>query len=129
MGDPQHRWFRIPSRRSENPVRPGRDDARGIAATPSPHQSVRSARSGLRLEVRDAKGQPSVWDGIASFVTEQDGAGNTTRVSNLDPDGKLVRDAAAPWSLIEMKRNEHGELTQRTYFKADADGSLKQIRS
>ncbi|OLE55150.1 MAG: hypothetical protein AUG51_04650 [Acidobacteria bacterium 13_1_20CM_3_53_8] len=81
----------------------------------------------IRLEVRDAKGQPSVWDGIASFVTEQDGAGNATRVSNLDPDGKLVRDAAAPWSLIEMKRNEHGELTQRTYFKADADGSLKQI--
>jgi hypothetical protein len=26
-----------------------------------------------------------------------------------------------------MKRNEHGELTQRTFYKAAADGSLKQI--
>jgi serine/threonine protein kinase len=80
-----------------------------------------------RLEVRDAKGQPSVWNGIAAVVREYDSAGNSVRVTNLDTEGKPVRAAEIEWSVREMKRNEHGELTQRTYFKADANGALKQI--
>lgn len=84
--------------------------------------------NGVRYaEVRDAQGQPATWIGIASVVTEYDSAGNQTRISSLATDGKPVRDAAAQWSVQEMKRNEHGELIQRTYFKADPDGSLKQI--
>jgi len=74
----------------------------------------------LRAEVRDAKGQPAVWNGIAAIVTEYDSAGNKTRISYLAPDGK-------PVSVQEMKRNEHGELTQRTNFTADASGALKQL--
>ena len=80
-----------------------------------------------RVEVRDAKGQPSVWNGIAAIVRENDGAGNPVRVTNLDAGGKPVSAAETEWSVQEMKRNEHGELTQRTYFKADPDGALKQI--
>ena len=80
-----------------------------------------------RVEIRDAKGQPAVWSGIAAIVTEMDSAGNPARLSNLDPDGKLVSDAAAAWSVQEMKYSVHGELTQSTFFKADANGSLKQL--
>ena len=80
-----------------------------------------------RFEIRDAKGQPSAWYGIATAVREYDSAGNQVRVTNLDTEGKPVRAAEAEWSVREMKRNEYGELTQRTYFKADANGALKQI--
>lgn len=79
------------------------------------------------LEVRDATGQPAVWNGIAAIVTEYDSAGNPTRVSSLASDGKPVRTAATEGSVQEMKRNEHGELTQRTVFQADTDGSFKQV--
>jgi serine/threonine protein kinase len=81
----------------------------------------------VRSEVHDAKGQPALWYGIAAIVTEQDSAGNPVRLTNLATDGKPVRDAAAYWSVKEMKRNEHGELTQYTFFKADANGALKQL--
>lgn len=89
--------------------------------------SWNSAGQATRLEVRDAKGQPAVWNGIATVVTEYDSAGNPTHVSYLGADGKLEGSAATEWSVQELKRNEHGELTQRTYFKADRNGSLKQI--
>jgi hypothetical protein len=68
-----------------------------------------------------------VWVGIASVVRENDSAGNAVRVTNLDPEGKPVRAAEIDWSVREMKRNEHGEITQRTYLKADANGTLKQV--
>jgi hypothetical protein len=79
-----------------------------------------------RFEVRDAKGQPAVWNGLAAILTQYDGAGNLSRISNLAPDGNPVR-AAGIGSVQELKRNEHGELTQRTVFQAGEDGSLKQL--
>jgi hypothetical protein len=82
---------------------------------------------GVRFEACDAKGQPVVWKGITAVVTEIDSFGNPLRTSNLGGDGQPVRDAASEWSVQQMKRNEHGELTQRTFYKADVDGSLKQI--
>jgi predicted Ser/Thr protein kinase len=82
----------------------------------------------LRSEFRDAKGQPVILSGVASVTVELDGAGNQTRKTNVGPDGKPARDAALPWSVQEMKRDERGELTERILFKADAGGALKQIR-
>jgi hypothetical protein len=82
---------------------------------------------GVRFEACDAKGQPVVWKGISAIVTEFDSSGNPIRVSNLQADGEPVRDDAVEWSVQTMKRNEHGEVTQRTFYKADANGSLKQI--
>ena len=35
----------------------------------------------VRLEVRDAKGQPTLWNGFAATLTEYDSAGNAVRVS------------------------------------------------
>jgi predicted Ser/Thr protein kinase len=83
--------------------------------------------NGVRFEACDAQGQPVVWNGISAIVTELDSSGNPMRVSNLRNDGEPVRDDAIEWSVQTMKRNEHGELTQRTFYKANADGSLKQI--
>jgi len=83
--------------------------------------------NGVRFETRDAQGQPVVWKGISAVVTEVDSANNAIRISNLGSDGKPVYDAANEWSVQELKRNENGELTQRTFFKADASGALKQI--
>ncbi len=80
-----------------------------------------------RFEVRDAKGQPAAWNGISVLLTEYDSSGNAVRVSSVGADGQPERSAAAPWSVREMKRNEHGELTQNTFLKADAAGTLKQI--
>jgi predicted Ser/Thr protein kinase len=80
-----------------------------------------------RFEVRDTKGQPLVWKGIAAVVTEFDAAGNATRVSCLGSDGQPSRDAATEWSVQDIKRNEHGEVTQRSLFKADSTGALKQL--
>lgn len=80
-----------------------------------------------RFEPRDEKGQPTLWKGIAATVTENDADGNSILVSNLRSDGQLVSDAAAEWSVQKIKRNEHGEITERTYFKADQAGSLKQV--
>lgn len=80
-----------------------------------------------RFEVRDAQNQPSVWRGIAAVLTENDHAGNPIKVSNVGSDGQPVRDDALEWSVQEMKRNERGELTQRTFYKADASGALKQV--
>ncbi len=81
----------------------------------------------VRFEPCDAKGQPVVWIGISAIVTEFDSSGNPIRTSNLGADGQPVRDDAVEWSVLTMKRNEHGEVTQRTFYKADADGALKQI--
>ena len=81
----------------------------------------------IRFEARDAKGKPALWNGIAAVVTKRDEAGNPIRISNFDAEGKLEHTAATEWSMQEMKRNDHGELTQRTFFKADASGALKQI--
>ncbi len=83
----------------------------------------------VRFEACDGKGQPVNWKGISAIVTEFDDSGNAMRVSNLGSDGQPVRDAASEWSVQTMKRNEYGELTQRTFHKADAAGSLKQISS
>jgi serine/threonine protein kinase len=80
-----------------------------------------------RIEIRDGNGQPTLWKGIAAFVFELDDKGNAMRTINVGADEQPVRDGAAPWSAVELQRNEHGELTQRVYLKADADGSLKQI--
>ncbi len=80
----------------------------------------------VRTEMRDGNGQPALWNGIAEIVTEHDSAGNPVRVTNLGPDQNPVRDPAE-WSVQEIKRNERGELTQRIFFKADVQGSLKQI--
>ena len=82
---------------------------------------------GLRFEARDAKGQPVAWQGIAATVTENDNSGNPVRISNLRSDGQLVSDDKNEWSVQQMKRNERGELTQRTFFKADPGGALKQV--
>ncbi len=81
----------------------------------------------IREEIRDGKGQPAVWNGIAAIVTELDNVGNPIRVSHLGSDGKLAHDAATEWSVEEMKRNEHGELTQSTFFKVDSNKQLKQV--
>lgn len=97
----------------------------------------------IRSEVRDSEGKPALWNQVATIVIEQDEAGNPVRISNLDSDGKPVRspapvaslpgrkssnlNAGETLSVIEMKRNEHGEVTQRTYFKTESDGSLKQL--
>ena len=80
-----------------------------------------------RLQPLDAKGKPTLWNGIATVVTEYDSAGNPIRISHLGPDGKPEHTAATEWSVQEMKRNERGELTQRTFFKPDGSGVLKQI--
>ncbi len=80
-----------------------------------------------RFEVRDAKGQPVIWNGVAATVSEYDDAGNLTRISNLAGDGQPARDATLEWSVEELKRNEHGELIQRIFLKADPDGSLKTV--
>lgn len=82
---------------------------------------------GVRFEVRDAQGLPIVWKGVSSVVTELDRAGNSVRVANLGSDEKPVRDPKNEWSVLEIKRNENGEPTQRTFFKADPNGVLKQI--
>ena len=81
----------------------------------------------IRFEALDAKGSPAVWNGISAVVHEVDSVGNPLRISNLGSDGKPVHTAGIEWSVQEMKRNEHGEVTQRTYFKADAGGALQQI--
>ena len=80
-----------------------------------------------RAEPRDAKDQPAVWNGTAVVVSEYDAAGNLSRISKLAPDGKPVQSPTSDWCVQEMKRNERGEMTQRTYFKAEAGGVLKQI--
>lgn len=86
-----------------------------------------AANQATRMEVRDAKGQPAGWNGISVLLTEYDSSGNSIRVSNVAADGQPERSATAPWSVREMKRNEHGELTQNTFLKADAAGVLKLI--
>jgi serine/threonine protein kinase len=80
-----------------------------------------------RIEIRDGNGQPTLWKGIAAFIFELDDKGSDIRTINVGADGEPVRDPEAPWSVVELQRDEHGMLTQRTYFKADADGSLKQM--
>lgn len=80
-----------------------------------------------RVEYLDANGQPTTWNGKAAEVTENDSAGNPIRISQLRADGQLVNDDANEWSVQEMKRNDHGELTQRVFYKADQSGALKQI--
>ncbi|PWT92074.1 MAG: hypothetical protein C5B55_06990, partial [Blastocatellia bacterium] len=84
--------------------------------------------NGIRYEVKDAQGRPTLLKGVAAVVTEVDKTGNATRVTNLGNDGQPCRDQATLWSVQELKRNEHGELIQRTYYKADPGGALKQIR-
>ncbi|CAN5534414.1 hypothetical protein BH20VER3_BH20VER3_07660 [soil metagenome] len=81
----------------------------------------------IRVELRDGKGKPATSNGIAAVVTELDGAGNPMRISHLGPDGKLARAAATEWSVEEMKRNENGEVTQSTFFKAGSNNQLKQL--
>ena len=81
----------------------------------------------IRLEMFDGKGQPTPWNGISAIVTDHDSFGNSSRITNLASDGQPVRDANTEWSVQDIKRNEHGEVTQRTFFKAQQDGSLKQI--
>lgn len=81
----------------------------------------------IRSEFRDAKGQPTLWQGVAAIVTERDDAGNPVRITMLSADGKPARDAALIWSVQEMKRNEHGELTESTSLKANPDGSLTKV--
>lgn len=80
-----------------------------------------------RVEMLDAKGQRAPWNGISAIVTELDSFGNSSRISNLAGDGQPVRDPTTEWSVQDIKRNEHGEVTQRIFFKAEPDGSLKQI--
>jgi hypothetical protein len=75
----------------------------------------------------DANGQPAPWNGIAAVKVEYDSDRNTRRISNLGSDGQVVRDEKAKWSVQEIKRNERGEATQLTYFKADANGALNQL--
>ncbi|HKO96453.1 MAG TPA: protein kinase [Pyrinomonadaceae bacterium] len=87
-----------------------------------------SAGYASRLDVRDANGQPVEWSGISALTNEYDSFGNLIRVTNIGPDGQPQRSATAEWSVSELKRNERGELTQRTFLKAQPDGSLKQIR-
>ena len=81
----------------------------------------------VRFEPRDAKGKAVLWNGIAATVFEYDSAGNPIRISHLDAEGKPVRTPATEWSVQERKRNERGELIQRTFFKAGPSGALKQI--
>jgi serine/threonine protein kinase len=80
-----------------------------------------------RFDVVDAKGQPTVWGSVAAVVTDKDDAGNPTRITYLGSDGQPVRDASLEWSGQEMKRNERGELILRTSFKAQPDGSIKEV--
>ncbi len=80
-----------------------------------------------RIEPRDGRDQPVSSNGIAAIVTELDHAGNPTAVSNLAADGKPVQNATTEWSVQEMKRNDAGELIERTYFKADPKGALRKI--
>ena len=105
----------------------------------------------IRSEIRDSESKPALWKGVAAVVVEQDEAGNPVRISYLGNDGKPVKPvrkttmedyipdgprhpaernnqkADETWSVMEMKRNEHGEVTQRTHFKTEPDGSLKQL--
>ncbi|HKO62242.1 MAG TPA: hypothetical protein VJV03_13850, partial [Pyrinomonadaceae bacterium] len=105
----------------------------------------------IRSEVRDAEGQPALWNGVAAIVVELDEAGNAVRTTTLGSDGKPLKPmqektmqdyvpnlpphpadrdkqkTEETWSVMEMKRNEHGEVTQRTFFKTEPDGSLKQL--
>ncbi|HEX8177175.1 MAG TPA: protein kinase [Pyrinomonadaceae bacterium] len=81
----------------------------------------------VRVEVRDAQGQPAVWNGVAAIVNEYDNAGNPLRRSMLGADGKPWQSAQAEWAVQEMKRNERGELIERASFKPDSSGALKQV--
>jgi predicted Ser/Thr protein kinase len=83
--------------------------------------------TGIRFEPKDGKGQPALWNNISAVVTDLDSDGNSVRIANLGSDGQPVRDAANEWSVQEIKRDAHGEIAQRTFFKADANGALKQI--
>jgi predicted Ser/Thr protein kinase len=80
-----------------------------------------------RFQPLDASGQPVVWGGIAAIVTDYDGAGNVTRITSLASDGQPVHDEGSAWSVQEVQRNNHGEVTQRKFLKADPSGSLQQI--
>ncbi len=80
-----------------------------------------------RFELRDANNQPAEWSGISVLTNEYDEFGNVIKVTNVATDGQPQRAAAATWSVNELKRNERGELIQRTSFKAQPDGSLKQL--
>jgi hypothetical protein len=81
-----------------------------------------------RSEFRDASGQPATQSGVSAVMVELDGDGNPARRTRLAPDGQPARGADLPWSVEEIKRNERGELIERTYLKADAGGALKQVR-
>jgi serine/threonine protein kinase len=80
-----------------------------------------------RFELRDAKGQPVIWKGVAAIVTAYDDAGNPTRISNIASDGQPARDTTLEWSVEELKRNEHGELIERNFLRADPNGSLQPV--
>ena len=119
----------------------------GADGKPAPNRAGLTAFSTswgkeIRSEVRDAEGKPALWNGVAAIVVELDNSGNAVRISNLGSDGKPVRQAtsvssildtkrnnqnAETPSVVELKRNEHGEVTQRTVFKTERDGSLKQL--
>jgi predicted Ser/Thr protein kinase len=105
----------------------------GANGEPAPNRAGVTAYSirwgqTARSEFRDAKGQPVSQSGVSAVTVEFDGAGNPARRTRLAADGKPAHDEALPWSVEEMKRNERGELTERTYLKADAGGALKQVR-
>jgi predicted Ser/Thr protein kinase len=80
----------------------------------------------IRLQIRDAQGQPAPWNGIATIVSELDPAQNPTRVTFLGADGKPVPGEKTAWSAQELRLNEHGEIASRTYLKTDSSGALKQ---
>jgi len=81
-----------------------------------------------RFQALNGEGQPTQWKNLSAVVTEYDSAGNSIRITNQGSDNQPFREASAEWSVQELKRNEHGQLIQRTLFKADASGTLKQIR-
>ncbi len=73
------------------------------------------------FEFLDAKGQPAPWNGVSSMVTEYDSAGNAIRVTSYGKDG-----AKGDWFRTEIKRNENGEVMQRTLQQSKA-GSLNDV--
>jgi hypothetical protein len=82
----------------------------------------------VRYDVRDGAGQPATWNGIAAIVSELDSAGNLVRSTSLGADGKPESSSATAYSVQDLKRNDHGELVQRIYSKAQPDGSLKEVK-
>lgn len=81
----------------------------------------------VKFEPKDAQGQPTLWNNVSAVVTELDGNGNAIRITNVGSDGKPVSNAANEWSVQQIKRDDQGEVSQRAFLKADANGALKQI--